>query len=414
MSVKSTIYPDSKLFLYDDSIALYDYQGHNGLRVLGEETYRKISAGSGLAGVWGQDQEFVISKQGEQFLSQVYLEIKVTGVTNSDGSATYNRFSDAAPLHMIDRIYLSQNGKQHTIITGQEIYHQLMANNSSKPLDIIKEGSFIGKSQTERADAADTGTTFYVYLDEYFSILNHAFPIFLLNDDLKLTVRWTSNEKRVIESDKQSIASFNIISSQLVCQYTKAAQSVVDYVKATKAKEGGFPIYAHKFNIVKHAIAPGSGTASSVFLGTLHQKDILTLMLALQDDTDVAAGRPTVFKPLGSWNLKSASKNIHGVEFDVDPDFFKKVQLNDYYPNGSDYFLKNNVYMISYSNHLGEEFSEINQQYSFSRYFAERDAQLNVTLPSNPVNGMTLNIMSTEVHLMIIDANGNIQDRLKY
>lgn len=98
----------------------------------------------------------------------------------------------------------------------------------------------------------------------------------------------------------------------------------------------------------------------------------------------------TLGSSVASWNLQSSGVNIHGAEFDITPEDFKKWLILQYEIEGLNNARTHNFYTISYSDSLKQQWAEGPLTYAGSRRFTENDVQLTVNYSGSTTGTLTV------------------------
>lgn len=395
--------PQSSL-LYSDVSTVADYYSTGGRRLLSHDSRRKINPSTGLVPVIGNNTIIRIPKSGDSFLSHAVLEVVVAPLTKTGG--TYVSLINAFGLFCFDRIELSVAGEKIDTMYPKQIEQLLVQHTYAEELEYKKSNLGYGTT-TERRASSSAQQTFYLELNRYFSIMNNPMPISLLDSELEFTIYWSNNLSQLVETDGTNPV-FSFVSATINVTYAEPNGVNRNLIKDLQSKSGseGFPIYSEEILRIMRPWAGGAST-NQFQLTELNDKNVIYLNVT--DSSNVvpsvpgASYDPIADSKIALYRLENSGKQIHGAEFDISDAYFKGCLAQEYSFIGIKELKNRNIYSISYSDDLKDEFEEHNNDYSGSMSFKDMNSvtmklTYDSAMPANRV--VTINVFMPRKHLI--------------
>lgn len=391
--------------LYSDDATKSDYYSTGGRRLLSNDNRRKINPSTGLIPVIGNNTIIRIPKSGDAFLSNAVLEIVVAPVTKTGG--TYVRLINAFGLFCMDRIELSIGGEKIDTLYPKMIEQFLVQHTYAEELEFKKPNLGYGDN-TARGTAAASQQTFFIELNRYLSLLNNPLPISLLDAELEFTIYWANSVNVLVETDGTN-PQFSFVSATINATYAEPLGARRDLIRelAAEANGAGFPIYSEEFLRITRPWAGGALT-NQFQLTELNDKNVIYMNITDNSSVVPSGASYTGYNPLddlklAKYRLENNGKQIHGSEFDITDAYFKGCLMQEYSFVGIKELRSRNIYSISYSDDLKDEFEENKNEYSGSMSFRDMNSvtmklDYESAAPANRV--VTINVFMPRKHVI--------------
>lgn len=372
--------------LHSQQTAYAEYLRSNKSVVIGDKDRRILLGETGptpsLSASGVTDHWFKLDRFGNNFYDTLKLFMTVSAITYTPG--VYKRLVNGFGLFFAERFQLWYAGKMVSEVTSDEAHIKMQMNNDADEYTLLCNSIGYGVSSGDRNNLSGASQSFILDLDEIIGVLCRPLPRHLLTnvDDFKLMVRIRPTAD-LIETDGTG-ATFSF--SDFKLWYTLAQSNpLIDQLLMDEMNNNGpYGIQWDQIESIPQDYPCSAVTSANIRLNNLRDKEIVFMAVYARVAPTAADKMYSTYSSLiSSWNLKSAMKYIHGAQFDITADQYRKAVLLNYKPANMDIFLTNNIFLISFAESLDKSFQE-NKAYQWygSRTFLEDDVDLNLTFSS--------------------------------
>lgn len=298
---------------------------------------------------FGGNIRYRINKSGD-LLKNVFLELKIKGLKQDQGGASYVGFTNSFFTSLVEYIDLDINGQKIDRIEGTfiDIYNELFLNQGKR----IGHDNMIGKYENSTAiqyNALDDDYTFYLPIPFWFcENIGSALPLIALQHS-EITINVKLREaKEVVKSD---VVLSSILDKEGGTLDIESLKLYGNYVNLDTTERKLFAESSHSYVITQHQvnkdIVKSTSNEKTLNLSFKHAIRYLTWVVRDQVSVNTSTGNEWANYSLSSGlnPVLSASVRINGM-------YHVEISEGDYYVKMIPYeYFKNNPrkYVHSYS-----------------------------------------------------------------
>lgn len=373
-------------------------------KLVGDNLRLKIPSDQGLPDLLGE-QHFLIRPQGKRLLNGLTLNTDISAISKTGG--TYVRGVDALGLLMINNIEIRQNSKVLNRITAAQMW-EIVQQMSDESENVIMNARVGIDSQANRATRAASPTSYCIDFAHFFGMFSVPLPVYRLDAPLEVVVTYAGPASLLVETDGTA-PTFSFVASNLIATFTEVPQMLTNEIDAMSV----YPIYAFDYQEMVFDIPAATASSFSYNLQQLNNKDVIlinTIVRPAANFTTANACDYTTCTAVSSYTLKSSNNYISGANFDFTDTFMRQNLLHEYDFPAKDALYTQNIYPISYSTMLSEEFSDHGHKYTGSKSFRNvTDAQLTLNFASTVAAAQKVHVNAICCRRILIGPKGEVK-----
>ena len=304
---------------------------------------------------FGSSVRFKINKNGD-LLKNVFLELKVNGLDQTQGGASWVGFTNSFLPSLIEHMELHINEQRIDRINGEflDIYNEIMLSQGKR----IAHDNMIGKYENPLAvqtNAVNNEYTFYLPIPFWFcENISASLPLIALqHSDIYINIKLRES-KELVKSDVQLSSITDINGKKFEIQSLKMFGN---YIILDAPERRLFASKSHEYLITQHQnvvdYVKSGNVTKIVNLPLRHSIKYITWVIRNQFPCDTLNGNNwTNYKKTdGSNPLVTAKLKFNGMDYinDMDTDYYTKVVPYYYFPNNPRKYI--NIYSFSEKPH---------------------------------------------------------------
>jgi hypothetical protein len=402
----------SQSYFHSDENHLMDFAMSKGRNLKGKAEILQVKPDATNTPAFGSIVTYKIRRNGDQFLNKGHLVTVISPVTKTGG--TYARLSNAGGIFMWKRFEIWQFGELKRTVQADFVFNNLLYNTNNDHFSFISQAIGYDVSTSNRNTAAGGAQTFAINLQRLFNLFAKPLDRTLINDDLEIRGYLQDSVVNVCQTDGTS-PTFTITDTYLDLEYVDPKSKIINATRQLYIDNGkmGEPMFDVEYIQNITTLVSGATTAT-INLPELKDRDVIDLQVIIRPSASlnaVNADYTDTYTAATSWNLKSNSLYLNGVQSDITSTYYQRVVLPRLKVAGENNLISGtglrNDFIISFAQNYSNETSDF-KQYSGSRLFKESDVKLGVNFASLGANNdLYVNIRCAK---RAVISNGNFKD----
>ena len=378
----------SQAIFYDEKLLLSDFVNTKGQTVKGKKTILQVKPDSTSTPAFGSIPVIKIRRNGNQLLNDSRLVFSISAMTKTAG--TFVRLCNAGGLYCFKRYELWQNGNQvGNSVFADHVFKNIQYYVNSDRYSIVSNNIGVDTT-TNRNTAGTAGQTFALNLKHIFNLFAKPLDRELVSDDFEIRLYLRDSVVNVCQTDGTN-PTFTITDMYLDLEYVEPAQSVM-----TLSREMFFsndkktqPMF-YVENLLNQSTQLAGSVQATISLPELKDRNVIDITVIIRATSlldAIQADYTDSLIPATSWNIKSNSLYLNGLQQDITSAYYQKVIVPRLKWLGIRNVLPNiaNEFVIPFANVYDNETADAHSFHG-SRLFTESDARMTINYSALAAN----------------------------